>query len=78
MTGSIPTMAGCALKGMIRPEAIADAIGIVTWPTIVRLLRAETRALSSKDFIVTARGMDYDHARIILAKPCCRSSLPSR
>ncbi|CAO3439287.1 ABC transporter permease [Azospirillum doebereinerae] len=45
---------------------IVGSIGIVTWPTIARLVRAEVRALRSKDFVVAARGMGYGHGRIIL------------
>lgn len=42
------------------------AIAAVTWPTTARLMRAEFRALRSKDFVVAARGLGYGHARIIV------------
>lgn len=48
-----------------RIETITVAIGIVTWPTIARLVRAEFRSLREKDFVVAARGLGYGNARII-------------
>jgi peptide/nickel transport system permease protein len=48
-----------------RIETITVAIGIVTWPIIARLVRAEFRSLREKDFVTAARGLGYGNARII-------------
>lgn len=44
---------------------VAIAIGLVTWPTIARLVRAEFRSLKAKDFVTAARSLGYSDARII-------------
>jgi peptide/nickel transport system permease protein len=41
------------------------AIGLITWPTIARLVRAEFRSLREKEFVMAARSLGYGHARII-------------
>lgn len=41
------------------------AIGLVSWPTIARLARAEFRSLREKEFVEAARSLGYGHARII-------------
>jgi peptide/nickel transport system permease protein len=41
------------------------AIGLITWPTIARLVRAEFRALREKEFVTAARSLGYGHGRII-------------
>jgi peptide/nickel transport system permease protein len=41
------------------------AIGLITWPTIARLVRAEFRSLREKEFVLAARSLGYGHARII-------------
>lgn len=41
------------------------AIGLITWPTIARLTRAEFRSLREKEFVTAARSLGYGHARII-------------
>jgi peptide/nickel transport system permease protein len=46
--------------------AVTVAIGIVTWPTVARLVRAEFRSLRQKDFVLAARGLGYGHVRIIV------------
>lgn len=46
--------------------AITVAIGLVTWPTIARLARAEFRAIREKEFVMAARAVGYGHPRIIL------------
>lgn len=51
---------------------VTVAIGIVTWPGVARLVRAEFRALREQDFVVAARGLGYGHLRIIV-----REILPS-
>lgn len=45
---------------------ITVAIGLVSWPSVARLVRAEFRALREKEFVMAARGLGYSHARIIL------------
>jgi len=47
---------------------ITVAIGLVTWPTVARLVRAEFRSLREKDFIMAARGLGYGHVRIIMSE----------
>jgi peptide/nickel transport system permease protein len=44
---------------------IALAIGVTSWPTITRLVRAEFRALGQSDFVMAARSLGFGHARII-------------
>ncbi|MDQ2188025.1 ABC transporter permease [Alcaligenaceae bacterium A4P071] len=46
-------------------DTIVVAIGLVTWPTVARLVRAEFRALRTKDFVVAARSLGFGSARII-------------
>ena len=41
------------------------AIGLITWPTIARLVRTEFRSLREKEFVLAARSLGYGHARII-------------
>lgn len=45
---------------------IVLAIGLVTWPTIARLARAEFRSLRSAEFTTAARSLGFGHTRIIL------------
>lgn len=45
---------------------ITVAIGLVTWPTIARLARAEFRAIRAKEFVAAAKSLGYGHTRIIL------------
>ena len=42
------------------------AIGLVTWPTIARLVRAEFRVLREKEFVMAARSLGFGHARIVI------------
>jgi peptide/nickel transport system permease protein len=46
-------------------RTVIVAIGLVTWPTVARLTRAEFRALRQKDFVLAARSLGYGHARIV-------------
>lgn len=46
--------------------AITLSIGLVSWPQVARLVRAEFRALREKEFVLAARGLGYGPARIIL------------
>jgi peptide/nickel transport system permease protein len=41
------------------------AIGLITWPTIARLVRAEFRSLREKEFVLAARSLGYGHSRIV-------------
>jgi len=54
---------------------IAFAIGVVSWPTIGRLVRAEFRALRERDFVMSARSFGYSQARIIF-REILPNSLP--
>ncbi|WP_081889687.1 ABC transporter permease [Caballeronia sordidicola] len=44
---------------------ISLAIGVTSWPTITRLVRAEFRSLVQSDFVMAARSLGFGHARII-------------
>ncbi len=46
-------------------KVIALAIGIASWPTIARLVRAQFRSLREQDFVMAARSLGYSDARII-------------
>jgi peptide/nickel transport system permease protein len=48
--------------------AITIAIGVVSWPPVARLVRAEFRSLREKDFVLAARALGYGHRRIIFAE----------
>ena len=45
---------------------ITAAIGIVSWPQVARLVRAEFRSLRQKDFVMAARSLGFGHGRIIV------------
>lgn len=45
---------------------VTCAIGLLSWPTLARLVRAEFRSLKQKDFVLAARSVGQGHARIIL------------
>nr|WP_245455722.1 ABC transporter permease [Neorhizobium lilium] len=47
---------------------VTAAIGIITWPTVARLTRAEFRAIREKDYVLAARSLGYGHARIVFAE----------
>jgi len=49
-------------------QAVIFGIGVVTWPTIARLVRAEFRAIREKDFVTAARSLGYGHVRIIFVE----------
>jgi peptide/nickel transport system permease protein len=51
---------------------ITAAIGIVSWPTIARVVRAEFRSLRRRDFVLAAQGLGYGTPRIVF-----REILPS-
>lgn len=44
---------------------ITMAIGVVSWPTIARLVRAEFRTLRERDFVLAAQGLGYGRIRIV-------------
>jgi peptide/nickel transport system permease protein len=44
---------------------ISLSIGVASWPTIARLVRAEFRSLRESDFVMAARSLGYSNARII-------------
>ena len=44
---------------------ITLSIGIVSWTTIARLVRAEFRSLRERDFVLAAQGLGYSSARIV-------------
>jgi peptide/nickel transport system permease protein len=45
---------------------IALAIGISSWPTVARLIRAEFRTLREADFVTAARSQGFNNRTIIL------------
>ncbi|MDR5782262.1 ABC transporter permease [Caballeronia sp. LZ065] len=47
---------------------IALAIGIASWPTVARIVRAEFRTLRQSDFVLAARSQGFSHTRIIFGE----------
>lgn len=47
-------------------QTIAVAIGIASWPTVARLVRAQFRSLREADFVMAARSLGYGNLRIIV------------
>ncbi|MFM2085376.1 MAG: hypothetical protein RLZZ237_245 [Pseudomonadota bacterium] len=47
---------------------IALTIGITSWTTVARLVRAEFRSLKQRDFVLAARSLGYSDSRIIFAE----------
>jgi peptide/nickel transport system permease protein len=47
---------------------IALAIGIASWPTVARIVRAEFRTLRRSDFVLAARSQGFGDARIIFGE----------
>ncbi|NKJ46669.1 ABC transporter permease [Burkholderia sp. SG-MS1] len=47
---------------------IALAIGIASWPTVARIVRAEFRTLREADFVLAARSQGFSNARIIFGE----------
>jgi peptide/nickel transport system permease protein len=45
---------------------IAVAIGLASWPTVARLVRAQFRSLRESDFVMAARSLGYSRLRIIV------------
>lgn len=47
-------------------STIALAIGLASWPTVARLMRAQFRSLREADFVMAARSLGYSSTRIIV------------
>ena len=47
-------------------QTIALAIGLASWPTVARLVRAQFRLLRESDFVMAARSLGYSSTRIIV------------
>jgi peptide/nickel transport system permease protein len=47
-------------------QLISLAIGLTSWPTVARLVRAEFRTLKERDFVLAARSLGFSNARIIV------------
>ncbi|OLL30982.1 ABC transporter permease [Burkholderia sp. SRS-W-2-2016] len=47
---------------------IALAIGIASWPTVARIVRAEFRSLRRSDFVLAARSQGFGNTRIIFGE----------
>ena len=45
---------------------IVVAIGLASWPTVARLVRAQFRSLRESDFVMAARSLGYSRLRIIV------------
>lgn len=56
------------LVAIVPPKAVwvALAIGIVSWPTVARLVRAEFRSLRRRDFVLAARSVGHSASHIVL------------
>ncbi|MZG41686.1 ABC transporter permease [Dickeya dianthicola] len=55
---------------------IACAIGVASWPTIARLVRAEFRTWRESDFVLAARSQGFSSLRI-MAQEILPNALPS-
>lgn len=62
-----PFLLVVVLVSIVEPSVttITLAIGIVSWPSIARLVRSEFRTLRERDFVLAARGLGYSASRII-------------
>ncbi|MDR9753604.1 ABC transporter permease [Pseudomonas sp. SZMC_28357] len=56
-----------ALVAIAQPSVptLIFAIGIISWPTVARLMRAEVRSIREREYILAARSVGYSHLRII-------------
>ena len=61
--------------GEPRVGIVALAIGLASWPTVARLVRAQFRSLRESDFVMAARSLGYGNARII-AQEILPNALP--
>lgn len=57
-----------ALVAIAQPSVptLIFAIGIISWPTVARLVRAEVRSIREREYILAARSVGYTHLRIIV------------
>ena len=57
-----------ALVAIAQPSVptLVFAIGIISWPTVARLVRAEVRSIREREYILAARSVGYSHLRIIV------------
>jgi peptide/nickel transport system permease protein len=54
--------------GQPRVTIVALAIGVASWPTVARIVRAEFRTLRRSDFVLAARSQGFSNARIIFGE----------
>jgi peptide/nickel transport system permease protein len=54
--------------GNSNSTVIALAIGISSWPTVARLVRAQFKALRSADYVIAARCLGYSTSRIVVGE----------
>jgi peptide/nickel transport system permease protein len=56
-----------ALVAIAQPSVptLIFAIGVISWPTVARLVRAEVRSIREREYILAARSVGYSHRRII-------------
>lgn len=47
---------------------IALAIGVASWPTVARIVRAEFRSLRQSDFVLAARSQGFGNLRLIVGE----------
>lgn len=59
-----------ALVAIAQPSVptLIFAIGIISWPTVARLVRAEVRSIREREYILAARSVGYTHLRIIVCE----------
>ncbi|MBD9438381.1 ABC transporter permease [Pseudomonas sp. PDM04] len=57
-----------ALVAIAQPSVptLIFAIGIISWPTVARLVRAEVRSIREREYILAARSVGYSQLRIIV------------
>lgn len=65
-----PFLLVIVLVAILNPSiaSITFAIGIVSWPTIARIVRSEFRALKNLDFVLAARAAGYGDLRIAVGQ----------
>ncbi|MFP3517148.1 ABC transporter permease [Pseudomonas sp. SIMBA_077] len=59
-----------ALVAIAQPSVptLIFAIGIISWPTVARLMRAEVRSIREREYVLAARSVGYTHLRIIICE----------
>ena len=65
-----PFILAIVLIAVVQPSlaSITTAIGIVSWPPIARLVRAEFLALRERDFVQAAIGLGMSNSRLLLTQ----------